>query len=441
MTSPAQARLVHMLGMAEHNVTYEQARDLLDHPDPEVRRSLAARADLEPEILYFLAQDPDVDVRRTIATNNATPEKAAIILATDKEDDVRIDLADRLARLIPDMPQDDRAKTWRTVHQVLSLLVRDQLPRVRRALSEALKTIPDAPHDIVLTLARDLEIAVAAPILEFSPVLTDEDLIDIIKSSPLTAPLVAISRRVNVGEEVSKAIVGAGNVDAISSLLRNSSAQIREETLDLIIDTAPMYPTWHDPLVNRRNLAGRAALRIAEFVADSLLKKLAERQDFDSKTTAALAHIVHKRLANDQEAKVPDELDLALDPKALKLAADQANRLASQGKLTVSAVMRLAGEGLSPQVIAALARRASLDVAVVAEVVRAVSPKGMVAVAWAGEFEAEDAVQLQIKIARVPPDAVIKPRAGGWFDPTEDEMEWQLSMFKDSAAKRRDAAA
>ena len=38
-------------------------------------------------------------------------------------------------------------------------------------------------------------------------------------------------------------------------------------------------------------------------------------------------------------------------------------------------------------------------------------------------------------------DAVIKPRAGGWFDPTEDEMEWQLSMFKDSAAKRRDAAA
>ena len=41
---------------------------------------------------------------------------------------------------------------------------------------------------------------------------------------------------------VKKAIVGAGNVDAISSLLRNSSAQIREETLDLIIDTVKQNP-------------------------------------------------------------------------------------------------------------------------------------------------------------------------------------------------------
>jgi hypothetical protein len=30
---------------------------------------------------------------------------------------------------------------------------------------------------------------------------------------------------------------------------------------------------------------------------------------------------------------------------------------------------------------------------------------------------------------------VIKPRAGGWFDAAEAEMEWQLGLFKDMAAK------
>lgn len=439
--SAAHDRLVHLLGLADHRVTYEQARDLLDHPDAEVRRALAQRTDLEPEILFFLARDPEVAVRRAIAANTATPEKAALVLAQDGNDDVRVELAERLGRLMPDLPKADAAKAWRTVHQVLSLLVRDQLPRVRRALSEAMKTLPDAPHDIIATLARDPEISVAGPVLECSPVLTDEDLIDIIRSSPLTSSLVAISQRVNVGEEVSKAIVGSGDVTAIAALLRNQSAQIREDTLDLIIDAAPAYPTWHDPLVNRRQLTARAALRIAEFVADALLQKLAERQDFDPATTAALGHMVRKRLAREQGGPAVDELALALDPESLRLAARQAEHLLGRGKLTTNAVMKLAGEGVSPQIIAALACRARLDVEVVAEVVRAVSPKGMVAVAWAGDFNAEDAVTLQLKVARVPPEAVIKPRTGGWFDATEAEMEWQLGLFKEMATTSSAAKA
>ena len=42
-------------------------------------------------------------------------------------------------------------------------------------------------------------------------------------------------------------------------------------------------------------------------------------------------------------------------------------------------------------------------------------------------------MQLQVKAGRVTPDAAIKPRAGGGFDATEDELEWQLDMFKDVA--------
>lgn len=133
--SPAQARLVHMLGLSGKKITYEQARDLLDHPDVDVRKALATREDLDPEILYFLANDPDAEVRRLIAGNSASPVKTALVLAGDDNEDVRCQLAEKLGRIVPGMPKDQATKTWHTVHQALSLLVRDQLPRVRRVLA------------------------------------------------------------------------------------------------------------------------------------------------------------------------------------------------------------------------------------------------------------------------------------------------------------------
>jgi uncharacterized protein (DUF2336 family) len=441
--SPAKDRLVHLLGLPGHKVTYEQARDLLDHPDPEVRIALGRRTDLEPEILFFLARDSDAAVRRVTAANAATPDKASLMLAADDDGDVRSDLAKRIAEVVPGFDKNDPDKTWRTVHQVLMLLVRDQLPRVRRVLSEALKCVPDAPHDIIAQLARDPETAVAAPVLEFSPVLTDEDLIDIIQSSPLTASLVAISKRLNVGEEVSNAIVGTADVDAISTLLNNQSAQIREATLDAIIDAAPVFPSWHEPLVHRRQLPGRAALRIANFVADSLLKQLAARKDFDGATTAALGLIVQQKLKREQGGPMlsPDPLSAALEPGALSAAAARAADLAKAGKLTTGAIMKLTSDGLSPMAVAALAVKASLPVGAVAEVVRSASAKGMLAIAWAGDFTADQAEVLQFKIARVMPDQVIKPKKDGWYDATEAELEWQLNMFRDAAAPKQQASA
>ena len=433
--APAKDRLVRMLGLPGQKITYEQARDLLDHSDPAVRATLAAREDVEPEILFFLARDPDAAVRRAVAINGAAPVKANLLLAADDDADVRSDLADRMGRLVPGLTGEQQAKAWRTVHQVLTLLARDQLPRVRRALSEALKTLPDAPHDIVFTLALDSEATVATPVLEFSPVLTDEDLKEVIRASPLTAQLVAISRRINVGEEVSHAIVGAGNVDAITSLLKNPNAQIREETLDAIIDASPRQETWHEPLVHRRQLSTKAALRIAEFVAQSLIQALADRTDLDQETTAILGRMVNEKLRRDEgkSGLVQDDPDDQLAPEALAVVTRQLDAVVNAGKLTSKYILQAASDGAVTVAVVAIARKADLPVEAVAEVVRAGSAKGMLAVAWAADFTAEEAAHLQLKIARVPPEQVIKSRPGGGFDATEAELEWQLEMFREAA--------
>jgi len=442
-TTPAKDRLIHLLGIPDHKVNYEQARDLLDHADSNVRLALALRTDLEPEILFFLSRDPDVEVRRAIATNATAPIKASMVLASDANEDVRHDLANRIGRVIPGLNVDEQATAWRTVHQVLSLLVRDQLPRVRRALSDAMKSLPDAPHDIILTLAMDPESSVAAPVLEFSPVLTDEDLEAIIQASPMSAQLAAISKRINVGEEVSQAIVGTGNVDGITALLKNQSAQIREETLDAIIDAAPGHESWHEPLVHRSSLNTKAALRIAEFVAESLVQALSKRADLDAETTESLGEIVRERLRRREEqgGLAQDDPDTVLDPRGLAIAQKQTESLVEAGKLTAENVLRMAAIEVTPLVVTSIAHLAEMPLEAVVEVIRAASAKGMLAVAWSADFTAEEAVQLQLRVGRVTPDSIIQPRAGGGFDATEDELEWQIDMYTDLAKSRASSSA
>ena len=54
------------------------------------------------------------------------------------------------------------------------------MARVRRIVAEALKDVANALPEVINRLARDTEIVVSGPILESSPVLTDDDLLAIV---------------------------------------------------------------------------------------------------------------------------------------------------------------------------------------------------------------------------------------------------------------------
>ena len=213
-------------------VSYEQARDLARHEDLNVRLELAARTDIKPEILYFLAEDPSPAVRRVIAANAASPLHADLLLARDNDESVRGDLATKITRIAPGLTVEEQDRIRKMAYEAIEILAHDQATRVRQILAEALKDIAGAPASIIRRLARDAELIVCEPILSFSPVLTDEDLIEIIAGAPPTGARSAIARRRSLRERVSDAIVAADDVAAIAALLGNHSAQIREETLD-----------------------------------------------------------------------------------------------------------------------------------------------------------------------------------------------------------------
>ncbi|MFQ5766187.1 MAG: DUF2336 domain-containing protein [Rhodospirillales bacterium] len=403
---------------------YEGAKELARHEDWTVRRELAARPDLRPEILYFLAEDPAPEVRRKIAANATTPAQADLLLAGDADDGVRGDLAAKIAALAPDLSADEQDKVRHMAYEALTLLARDQATRVRQILAEALKDVAGAPPEVIGRLARDAELLVAAPVLRFSPVLTDADLLEIIGSDPASGRLAAISERDGVAEPVVDAIVATDDEEAVALLLANPSAQIREQTLDWIIDRAPKVEPWHAPLVRRPRLPARAVARLAEFVAHDLLEALRQREDLDPDVLAEVRDVVARRLA--EEAGPPLPAEESTPEGALK----RIKELWDTGRLDEDAVADAIKTGDRELTIAALAAMAGLEVAMVRTVIGTGSAKGMVAIAWKAGLSAMLAETLQQKLARVPPDHLLRAR-GADYPLDTDALEWQLDFIRD----------
>lgn len=407
-------------------LSYEEARELARSEDPEIRRRLAARPDIVPEILYFLAEDPDESVRREIAANSAAPARANLLLARDADDTVRSGLAGKIARLAPGLTAEEQDRLRRTTYEALQLLARDQVTRVRQILAEALKDVANAPPEVIRRLARDAELAVSMPVLEFSPVLTDEDLLEIIHARPASGALSAISRRTEVPHRVADAIADTDDAPAIAVLLANPSAQIREETLDRLIERAPQHEEWHAPLVHRPQLPARAASRLAHFVAENLVQTLQQRRDLDPETAAAVAAAVRKRL----NERGPPEI--RQNPKAdhnVDKPMEVARKMHDSGLLDEAMLANALSSNDRDFVMAGLAVRADMALDLVHKIVVTQSAKGVVSLAWKAGMSMPFAVQLQTKLARIPPSDVLGAKRGNGYPLVVEEMVWQLKFF------------
>src|SRR6185312_14087647 len=99
-------------------------------------------------------------------------------------------------------------------------------------LAEEIKTLDCIPRFIAGTLARDVESMVAAPILEYSPLLSDVDLLEVVAAAKAEEVLAAVARRRPLSEPVADAIVMSLDIPAVAALLANPDAQIRRETLE-----------------------------------------------------------------------------------------------------------------------------------------------------------------------------------------------------------------
>jgi uncharacterized protein (DUF2336 family) len=193
-------------------------------------------------------------------------------LKTDPSPAVRAGTAAKLAQhfnAIPFAPAE-----LALAEQIFRIMVRDAEVRVREALSANLRANPRLPHDVAVSLARDVD-SVALPILSASDVLTADDLLQIISSQGSLSRLDAIAGRKEVDARVSDAIVQNGSETVVAKLLANPGAAIAEPTLHKVVDKFGHSEAVQAPLVHRDALpitiAERLVTRVAEHLRTHLL--------------------------------------------------------------------------------------------------------------------------------------------------------------------------
>ncbi len=175
--------------------------------------------------------------------------------------------ANALARvwLHSDLGKEER----QAAYMAMTYLLDDPSPKVRLALAEALAPAEEAPRNLVLALAED-QAEVAATVLVQSPVLTDEDLIDLAaRGDGLRRSLIA--SRADVSHIVSAAIAAIGEEAEIVLLLENPDNRFAAATLRQIAIRHGDSSEVRSLLLDRNDLPADARHMLMQKVSEALL--------------------------------------------------------------------------------------------------------------------------------------------------------------------------
>ena len=211
---------------------------------------------------------------------------------------------------------------------IFRILVKDVEVRVRQSLSAHLKTSSLVPRDVALSLARDIE-AVALPVLKVSEVLTDEDLISIVRSQG-EAKQSAIAQRPKVSSQLSDALVDTGNEEAVARLVRNTGADISEAAYGRVMDNYEGSDAVTQSLVRRSDLPPTVSERVVAAISDALHGYLVSKQEVSPDVASDLVLQVRERAIMGllDFGSSEDELDHLID------------QLHHKGELTPSLMLR-----------------------------------------------------------------------------------------------------
>lgn len=251
-------------------------------------------------------------------------------LLSDPSEDARAAVAAKVARQFSEVELAPREREL--AREILGYLVHDVAISVREALARCLDDKAGAPRDVVLKLARDID-RVALPVLERSPVLTDEDLVGLVYyGSP--AKQCAIAGRPDVAAPVSEAIAHRGDRMAVLRLVHNAGAVINEAAATILVKRYADDADVSVPLVQRGEMPALLVERLIAMVSEQLREYLVEQHEMDRRVAATLEEQTRERTTADAISRMSND-----DMRALVA------QLSENGRLTATLILRIACTG------------------------------------------------------------------------------------------------
>jgi Uncharacterised protein conserved in bacteria (DUF2336) len=213
----------------------------------------------------------------------------------------------------------------------------------RTHVAKLLAPLDRAPGNVVTKLAND-EIAVAQPLLEFSNVLSDDDLIEIV-SRQSEAHRVAIAGRNHVPERVGEAIAEHGGAPSVAKLAANTTAELGRETVERLVLRASADPTLASNLRGRTDIDwGSLRVHISDAGQKVLDQLGAATRPLDPVTAGKVNAVVYNRMRNRA----------GFSAQEWKVAYNQVKAMSDRHQLDERALIRFARFGYGHHSAAAL---------------------------------------------------------------------------------------
>lgn len=256
----------------------------------------------------------------------------------------RIDTLRRITDLFLSTQDRLSAEQVEVFDEVIGHLVRRMETRALAELSERISPIENAPAGVIRTLARDDEIAVAAPVLINATRLSDLDLVDI-ASSKGQDHLLAISTRRALAETVTDVLIQRGNLPVHRKLASSPDARFSEDGMSRLVKHAESDDTLTEKLGLRLDLPVHLLRQLLEKASAIVREKLLGLAPQDHRDEIA-------RVLSGIDREVLDELPPAPD---FNLARRVIQKLSADDELDEIALLQFVKGSRYAEAIMALA--------------------------------------------------------------------------------------
>lgn len=267
-------------------------------------------------ILTQRASLSDLDIQRLVRSENADDRAVATHKICRAMERGELSEGERLA-----------------AQEIIRMLAQDAAELVRRALAVTLRTSDLLPHDVAMKLAQDV-VTVSVPVLTHSPLFTDEDLADIIRSGG-SVRQVAIAKRDTLSEIVTLSLADNGVEEAVVIACANDNARFSEDGMNRVMDRFSASEVLHSVLINRKTLPVSISERLVNIVSSALREQLISQHAISPEKAVEIVTATQERATVD----MADQAGASFDPRGL------AHHLMVSGRLTPSLILRALARG------------------------------------------------------------------------------------------------
>lgn len=339
-------------------------------------------------------------------------------LAQDKKPLARAELSGAVCELLEMelSPQESEL-----LADVMIELMRQAEIDLRQALAEKLSIMENVPLRLTLQMAND-DISVAGSILSKSVVLSDLDLIYIIKSKGADHWR-AIASRPQMSDQIMNILVDTNEEGTVETLIKNTNIKLTEYALDVTTQLACESERLAKPLLQRPEVTPDIAKRLYHHVGDAL--KAYIKDEYGDSVGGSIVDLVDDVIVEFSDAAEEEHLTDGEGPgqNALK----DADRYKEKGLLTTKLMLGTLRRGQFDAFTAQFSRFTGMSPKTVKDILEQPSGQGLAVACRAFDINKADFVSIflltnKLRDADKMADLKVMDKAINYFERIKEDV-------------------